>query len=390
MITFTHKELTRVLELAASGVSKQENIEQGDSFVFSKGHVHTFNNEMAVSCALPSVPGVAVLEGAVNAKRLLALMKAWGDPSVSIGVKEGKELSIVGSKTRSGMRLQPDILLAIGTEGNPDPSTVASIDPKAFVTALKTVMPAASKEGHRPELCGIHVGSDERGAFTEATDGTQLCRTYFSAEPLFDHEGFFIPNDAARELTKFAPSSIGTNGTWVHFDCGDSKFACRTLGRPFPKCATLLQVPPDASRIAFAHVIDDSIGRVSLSAGVAGAVRFIIVRALPDKKVVRLEGTSSCDWAKEIVDAESSGEFSFAVDIDKFKEALTHSSELKVNLVPTGGGVLYASSENTAYIAALINVSSATAADEAEKANPAPKGKGQAATSTTDDDDPEA
>ncbi len=367
MITFVHKELTRVLDLAASGVSKQENVEQGDSFVFKGGRVHTFNNEVAVSCALPSVPGVDVLEGAVNAKRLLALMKVWGDSSVSFGIKEGKELSIMGTKTRSGMKLQPDILLAIGTEGNADPSSIITLDPKTFVNAIKVVMPTASTDEQCPGLCGVHIGSDASGTFAEATDKTQICRSYFSREHLFTHDGFFIPNDAARELAKFAPSAVGTNGSWVHFDCGDCTFACRTLGQPFPKTAPLLATPSDASEVEFTHPIDDAIGRVALSAGTAGSVKFLVVRTMPDKKVVRIEGSTDRDWAKEIVDAASSEELAFAVDIEKLREAMTHAQSLKVKLTSNGGGMIYASSENTDYVASLIVLGAAQEADAAEK-----------------------
>ena len=75
------KDLLKVLQLVRPGLAAKEIIEQSTSFIFTKGQVIAYNDEISVSH--PVVKGLD-LDGAVQANELFALLNKLTDDTIEL------------------------------------------------------------------------------------------------------------------------------------------------------------------------------------------------------------------------------------------------------------------------------------------------------------------
>jgi len=76
-------ELLKELESVTAGTSQREIVEQSSCFVFTKGKVYTYNDEIA--CQQETS---LKIDGAIQASPFLALLRKIQDEQIKIGKKD--------------------------------------------------------------------------------------------------------------------------------------------------------------------------------------------------------------------------------------------------------------------------------------------------------------
>ena len=222
------KDLKKILELVKPGLASREILEQATSLIFKDGHVWTFNDEVAVMAPLDI--GV---EGAVLAEplyKLLAKLPADGDLDITT---EGDELRIKCGKSRTGIRLEPEIRLPLDEE-LAEPEVWIELD-EGFLPALKAVLFSASRSGHLPILTCVHITDSHM----ETCDEYRMTRC----------GGFQLEGDikvVAKHLERLAaykPIEDGISGNWWHFRSKEGvTYAVRMVEGEYPNLDGFLDV----------------------------------------------------------------------------------------------------------------------------------------------------
>src|ERR1700759_5051745 len=111
--TVNREEFLQRLEAVQPGIAPREFIEQTTCFIFDKGMIVTFNDE--VSCRI--ISGLHKdFQGAVQAQPLLETLRKLTETEIEISTKEEeKEANIVirGKSRKAGIRLHTTILMPL-------------------------------------------------------------------------------------------------------------------------------------------------------------------------------------------------------------------------------------------------------------------------------------
>ena len=112
------KTIKEALNKVKPGLSNKEMIEQSTSFVFQRGHVYTYNDEIAISHPLK----IRVL-GAVRARELLDFVNRIKDEKIEIIMNENKtELILLKKFSTATFALNQELILPINDIEIPDTS----------------------------------------------------------------------------------------------------------------------------------------------------------------------------------------------------------------------------------------------------------------------------
>jgi len=99
------KEVLKAIKIVSPGLDLKGIIEQSSSFVFTQGHVTTYNDEISISTPL-EMP----VEGAVVAKEFTALLSKWESDELDLKVKNG-ELVLRDKDIKAGIPIESEIVL---------------------------------------------------------------------------------------------------------------------------------------------------------------------------------------------------------------------------------------------------------------------------------------
>ncbi len=217
------KSFLNQLESLQPGLSNEGGFEQSNCFVFGSGVICTFNDHIACS-----IPTVIAIEGAVQAKSLLALLHKIPDKEIDITTVEG-ELRITAKSRRAGLRMEKT--LPLNAIENPEKWLPL---PDDFGEALATVETCADNEDTRYAFTCIHICPD----FLEASSGYQAAR--YSIETGLQ-ESMLVPRDGLVQILDLGMKEIGESPKWLHFRNSDSLIISFRLhmGR-FPRIAEIL------------------------------------------------------------------------------------------------------------------------------------------------------
>jgi hypothetical protein len=213
-------QLLATLKSVRPGLSPRENFEQATCFVFVKGWVYTFNDEL--SCRAPSPFGLEIT-GVVNASKLLDVLKAWGDGPLDASV-EGFRLVLSGGRDGQTVQLlcESEIVLPYRTVERPKRDSWRPLPPE-FAEAVATVGECARSSFKRadPRTVAVHVHPE----FVEASDTYRMCR--WPTET-----GFLTPTLLHKKnlhhLQNVAPTESAETQNWVHFRNEDGlELSCR-------------------------------------------------------------------------------------------------------------------------------------------------------------------
>jgi DNA polymerase III sliding clamp (beta) subunit (PCNA family) len=195
--------LLHKLQQVSPGLASREIVEQSASFVFNEGSIATFNDEVLCIADLE-----CDIVGAVHAAPLSSLLSKLAEDELDIS-SNGSELLVKGKRSRSGIRMQKDILLPISSVELPDDSSWSDLHGE-FVEALTIVEGSASKDDSTFNLTCIHVSPK----YLEACDGYQLTR--YKLKTGITNE-CLIKRDAAKSLIGSSVNQVSEGKNWIHF-----------------------------------------------------------------------------------------------------------------------------------------------------------------------------
>ena len=205
------EQLLHRLQQVSPGIASREILEQSASFVFSKGKIVTFNDE--ILCEADFDCGV---EGSVHATPLLNLLGKMADEDVEISANESDFL-VTGKNSRAGVRMNKEILLPYDSVEAPGKWHPLHGE---FNEAIEVVQGSASKDDLNFNLTCIHLSPK----YIEASDGYQLTR-YIIATGL-EHD-CLIKKDSAKNFVGLGMTQVSEGKNWIHFRSNDMRIACR-------------------------------------------------------------------------------------------------------------------------------------------------------------------
>ncbi len=196
------EELLRNLDLVSAGLSTtRETVEQGRCFVFSNGHVYTFNDE--IFCSIDSL---LEFDGAVDARTLIGVLQKSTDDVVDIETKKEK-LVIKTKSARSIIAFEKDILLPIDSVEEPEEWYDLEED---FCEAVGLVQKCASKDDNFFSLTCVHISND----FLEACDNLQYLKYPINTDV---KQASLVRRDNIKHIVHLGMTEISETQSWLHF-----------------------------------------------------------------------------------------------------------------------------------------------------------------------------
>ncbi len=214
--------------------------------------------------------GVAV----VPAKLLSDVVRAVQPGAVEITV-DGSDAEITAGRSQFSLRTIP-------ADEYPHLSDVVAeavtIDGKAFLDALRQVVPAASSDDSRPILTGVLMAAEEGGLRLVATDSYRLAvRDLPGTTVLAGEQRILVPSRALNELTRLigdgSTVSLYLGERDASFAVGGVRMTTRLIEGDFPNYRGLIpDSNPNKLTVGRAAMLD-AVRRVRLLAQEATPVR---------------------------------------------------------------------------------------------------------------------
>ena len=321
----TRKEVMNTLQTVMPGVAKEPTyIEQGASFVFDGGRVHTFNDRVSVSAPLVGI--TKGRQGAVSAKALYNLLKKMKEEEITVDFTKA-EMMIQSGDVKLGISYETEIKRSYSPEA--EVKQWVSL-PDDFLDALVFCAPFAQEEENTLLSC-VRVLCSEKGSRCEATDRyIGGCRS-FSASDLDGEETFLMPVTAVKMLRDYAVSEVGFTPGWVHFrGVNELVFSSVLVAGPadYPDLMKLISDTRDTKgyEVVFPDALKDSLPLLDevAKANIALMEQNVVFRY--DKKGIKVSAKGELGWMTQTVPVtdnmmpEGSG---FTVRVDFLREILT-------------------------------------------------------------------
>lgn len=204
------KDLVGVLNRVAPGLGAKENDIQANCFLFKKGHVYTYNDEVSVSCKLPK--GMKEIKCAVQAKEFLQLLSKMKEAEIDIEATKN-ELCLSSRRTKANFLIEEEIKMPVADIEIP--KEFAAL-PDDFLYALKCCLPIVGKDLSKPlSTCVLLEG-----------DRAVVCDVDKAGRYVFNKKHFkkpvYVPGASAKVVSRFDVAEFAIGSGWIHFKCKDS------------------------------------------------------------------------------------------------------------------------------------------------------------------------
>ncbi len=193
--------LVSQLEMVSPGLSARDIIEQSQCYVFTDGHVITYNDEIA--CSHPTDTDI---EGAVVSSELLKLLHNIHKDELTLRVEKG-ELHILRKGGRSKIRMEEQILLPYDSVEKPKRWKPL---PKDFLEAIRVARTCTSKDQSQFALTCLLFTKQ----YIDGCDRFQACR-YTIDLPI--KRSFLIRRESIGYIATMEVSEMSETKDWVHF-----------------------------------------------------------------------------------------------------------------------------------------------------------------------------
>ena len=199
------EDLLTSLEVVTSGLSPRAIIEQSTCFVFSKGTVMTFNDDVA--CRHKTKLKIT---GAVQSAPLLAILRKMKEEEVDVNTTtdEDSKLTIAGGKRRiATINMEQEILLPIESVESPKKWRKLPTD---FIKAIDKVKDCAGRDETKFALVCVHITPK----WIEACDSYQVAR-YRIKTGL--EKSILIRKDSLSHVVNLDMTEFSETESWIHF-----------------------------------------------------------------------------------------------------------------------------------------------------------------------------
>jgi len=275
------------LEMVKAGLSPREFIEQSSCFVFQRGEVMTFNDEIACRKEV----GLKVT-GAVTASTLLDILGKLNDTELEVLENDQGELEFRGAERRFGCTKDAEVFLPIDRVENPKNWVPLA---EGFTQAVDKVARCVSTDESRFILTCVHLHPD----FVEACDNLQLMRVKMKTGL---EKSALVRGSSLSQIVLLGMNEMALGKSWVHFrNKAGLVFSCRKFDDEYPVLDKLMKFEGDEVELprTLVEVSDraevfatdksgDPLIEVTLSKGKE-----------PSKGVITITGRGLSGWYKE-------------------------------------------------------------------------------------------
>ncbi|OHB54785.1 MAG: hypothetical protein A2Y12_03985 [Planctomycetes bacterium GWF2_42_9] len=219
MQKMNRSELLKQMESVLPGLSQREVIEQSSCFVFCKGKVITYNDEVMCTqkCDLK-------IDCAVFAKPFISILRKLTDDEISVSTNK-TELVIGSIGTNASVHLEKEILLPVADVEKPQSWKLL---PKDFCNAIADARSCASTDASHFVLTCIHI----HPKWVEACDGVQAIR--YTIKTNFNSPAL-ITRSAIKHVLKSEVSEFSETKNWIHFrNESGIVYSCRRYTEEYP------------------------------------------------------------------------------------------------------------------------------------------------------------
>lgn len=343
------EELLRQLESVSPGLSSKDIVEQSSCFVFKKGEVLSYNDE--VSCRGPSILNDSV-EGAVKAEKFLELLRKLPEEEIGISA-EGGELRVTGKSRKAGIRMEEDIALSLDSLEAPEKWRKL---PDEFTEAVSIVQQCASQDQTSFEMTCIHLHPE----WIEACDNFQICR--WPMETGFK-TSILVRQSSLKHIVPLGVTKFGETAGWLHFKNADGIIlSCRKYEEEYRDMTNFLKVKGSPTRLPKA--LADAAEKAAIFSAENGRNDRILVELKAGRIRVRGEGTSGwyIEDKKIVYDGE---EMVFLISPGLLTELTKKYEECSI-----GPGRLKVKGDKYTYVACLIDPEGVAVSEEDEDLAP--------------------
>jgi hypothetical protein len=271
-------------------LTNKELVAQSSCFVFSNGRICTFNEEVLCSTESP----LGSITGAVTAKPLLDLLSRLPDDELEVETRvnekaSGKvyELYVRGKDRRSGVRMEPDVLLPV--DSVEIPNEWLELDPE-FCEALRVVHPCTSKDTEEFGLTCVHITPD----FVEACDRFQIARYPVSC-PITDD--ILIRGTSAAKIAPMAATALCATSSWLHFrNAAGVVISCRRFAEDYRDLGRHLD-KADAVKITLPGGLEEVVSKAEVFSGENSIGDVLLIEIRKDE--IRIKGEGASGWYQE-------------------------------------------------------------------------------------------
>jgi len=212
-------QLLRELVQVQGGLAAKPTVEQSDCFVFQKGEVMTYNDDVA--CRIPCSLKIT---GAINASKMFNMLSRWPEETIEFKREPGK-LRYRG-KSKSGYFVtQDEIILPIKDVDQPKQWYDL---PSNIWESINLVIECASRHNDLSHLDCVHFTENQ----IEACDGQQAARIQVNTP----YKNVLIQQISIRFVMLLNPTKTSEGSNWVHFRTGDTGVitSCRKCMENYP------------------------------------------------------------------------------------------------------------------------------------------------------------
>lgn len=226
-MSINRESFLKILESVKAGLANKEIMEQSTHFIFQKGKVATYNDEVAISH-----PVDLDITAAVPSDKLLSYLKRSKSEELDVTILEG-ELHLSGGRSKVGIKIDSDIKLNLDEIGKP--KNWSDI-PEDMLKGMEFCAFSASSDMTKPILTCINV----KGQWVESADDFRLTRYKMTSKI---EDKITIPALSAKKLSKFKVVSYALTNGWIHFKTEDGViFSCHNYSLDFPDLRDFLEV----------------------------------------------------------------------------------------------------------------------------------------------------
>jgi len=295
------KKLLEVLRMVKPGLATKEVVEQSVCFAFQNGRVYTYNDEISISH-----PTEVVASGAVQAEELFSTLSKSKDEELDISAT-ASEFQIKGKRMKAGIRLEAEIKLPLTEIDLPKKKDWKEL-PGDFVEGVKFCLFSCGTDMTKPVLMCIFL----TGGVAQSSDDLRVTEYAFADDGEFD-QPILLPIGAAREITKYKPTSYAVTFGWAHFKTDeDTIFSCRTMDETYPDMSKVLQV--EGERITLPKELIDVIERAKIFSKATDFAYDERVTIRVASKFIQVRGEGDTGWLEEKVKSKS--ELSSTLEFD--------------------------------------------------------------------------
>jgi hypothetical protein len=205
MLELNREEFLNTLEEVSPGLSRTGIQDQSVCFIFRKGLVCAYNEEVFCS-------GVSKLpkdfSGAVPAKKLLELLRKMTVATVKLDVGD-KKFTLIGKNEKANLRMESSILLPVDVVEVPEKDAWTKIHPD-FTDAISIVSECASKNQELVTCTCVHLHPKWMEAFDNAQMTRYKIKTGLS-------KSFLVRSQSLKHVPAHDYVEFAETPKWIHF-----------------------------------------------------------------------------------------------------------------------------------------------------------------------------